>query len=158
MAVGRGKALVGHDVGVGVAIPLGRLGRGQIVVRHVNQPRHLGVEQRHIYELPPPCAGAMVQSGQNRLAGKQARRHIGNGHPHFARLPIGFACNGHDAPLCLNHKIVAGQIFIWPCVAVARDGAIDEVGIAGSQRFVIQSHFSHRAHLEVFDENIGRGQ
>ena len=62
VAVGGGKILVGHDVGVAVAHAARRLARDQVVHRLVGKAGHLHVEQREVDVLPWPvfsrCASA----------------------------------------------------------------------------------------------------
>ncbi len=71
-SVGCGEGLVGDDAGMGVAVARRRFARGQVVVRHIRQPRDLGVEQRHVDELAAAAALALVQRGQDRRRRKEA--------------------------------------------------------------------------------------
>jgi hypothetical protein len=100
--VGGREGLIGDDVGVGVAVALGR-GPGEGVVGDVGQPADLGVEESHIDVLAVPGAFAVVQRGQDGRGGVERGADVAMATPTQA-VPLGRAGDIMRRPLGLIMK------------------------------------------------------
>ena len=85
MSIGRGKGLVGHDVGVCITQTLGHLARRQVVQRLIGQHAHLHIHECQIDMAAFATVAALVEGRQHRVGRIQAGKNIGNGDPHLDR-------------------------------------------------------------------------
>ena len=155
MAVGGGKDLIGHDIGVGVAETMRSGARGQVVHRLIGQHPDLGVEQRHIDMLP--LTGALAV-GQCRLDGDdrvEAGEDIDIGDADLLRFALGCAGQVHKAAHGLDQKVVTGPRRVGTVLAEAGDRAIDDGRVDGLEARVVEAEPCQGADLEVLDEDIG---
>src|SRR5690606_19614712 len=70
---------------------------------------------------------------------------------------IGLARNAHQPSHRLNEEIVSGPCCIWPGLAEASDGAIDDPGIDLLEALVIETILGEPTDLKVLDHNVRLG-
>ncbi len=154
-AVGRGERLVRHDVGVGIPIAFRALARDQVVAAHVDQPGHVGIQERDVDVLSFPAPFPFLQRGEDGDRRVQACRHVDDGKADLHRRPFDRAGDAHDPALGLDDEIVAGAVTVGPGLAVTRDRTVDQTRVPRAQGLIPDSPFVHRAGVKVLHEHVG---
>ena len=158
MAVGTLKHLIGCQVGMRVAHPRRRLAGGEIVHRLIAGDRHGAVKQCHVDMLTDAGLVTLMHSRQNRGAGIDPGKDIGDRHAGFLRLAVRFASDRHQARHALNDEIIARAVGVRPGMAETRDRTIDQFGELRRQAGIVQPVFRQSTGLEIFDHDIRIGQ
>ncbi len=162
-AVARLERLVRHDVRMCVAPAHGRLAAREEVRVHVREERHLHVEERHVDVLAFARAVAVRERGEDRDRRVQARREIGDRDARLlraaARQAVALAGDAHEAAHPLDDEVVAGAVRVRARLAEARHRAIDEAGLHGRERRVVEPVFRELADLVVLEHDVAlRGE
>src|SRR5439155_1293987 len=152
------ERLVGNDVRVQVADPLGRFSRREIVGVLVREQRDLRVEEREIELLPDTALLAVRKRGADRDRGVHPGDDVGDGNAGAlrpaARRIVGLAGDAHHPAHALDHEVVAGALAVRAGLAEARDRAVDEARIDLLQVFVGKAVAREVAELVVLDEHV----
>ena len=101
-------------------------------------------------------AAARDQRLQDRLVGVHAGADVDDGDAH-ARRRLGAAGDGGEPRLGLHQQVVGLAVAEGAVVAVARDRAADEAGMALAQRLGGVAELGERAGLEVLQQHVGLG-
>ena len=159
VAVGRGKALVGHDAGVGIAHAARHHAADQVVRGLVGQRGHLYIQQGGVDVLAQARVAALLQCGQDADGGVQAGEDVGQRHAHFLRasavFTVGHAGDAHQAAHGLNQKVVARPRRVGAVLAKAGNRAVNQARVEGVQAGVIQAVLRQAAGFEVFQHDVG---
>lgn len=145
---------VRHDGRVGVAVTLGIAAQQHGVQAVIACDHQATVVQRHLDV--PTLARALTteQCRQHRLGGVHAGHHVHHGHAKLERGLPGFAVDGHEAGLALDHQVVARAFGFRSGAVVAGHRAIDQVRPDGLELCVTQSQLVGATGLEVLDHHI----
>ena len=111
VTVGGAEHLVGHDVGVGIAVAARHLARCEVVHGLVGQRCHLHVQQCQVDMLAQPGFFAAQQRGLDGDGGVEAGHQVGKGNTGFLRPAAGqvvaLAGNAHQSAEALDDEVVA---------------------------------------------------
>ncbi len=158
VAVGTGKGLVRHDVRMRIAPALGGLAAVEVVAAHIGQHGHLHVEQRHVDVLAFAAAVAVGQRRHDGDGGVHAGHQVGQRHAGFLRAAAGqvvaFAGHRHQAAHALDQEIIAGAVGVRAILAETGHRAIDDIGLDGLERLVIEAVAFQLADLVVFQHHV----
>ena len=157
--VGALEHFVRRQIGVRVADALRALARHQIVGRLIGVHGHRHVEQRDVQMLALTGAPTLHQSREHRAGGIHAGHQIDHGDAGAqgacALLAIGNAGVAHQAAHALKNVVVAGLVRERTGLSKSRDGQVDQAGIDGGQRGVVEPVLGERADLVVLHQNVG---
>mmetsp|Transcript_23836 Transcript_23836/g.43098 ORF Transcript_23836/g.43098 Transcript_23836/m.43098 type:complete len:334 (-) Transcript_23836:562-1563(-) len=151
------ERVIGHDVGMRVAAPIGHLTAGQKVTALVDQPCHLRVHEAQVDMLALARCIAVPQSRQNADGRIHAAHHIRDADAHLHRWAIGRAGQRHDPTIALRHQVIAGLVPVRPRLPKARDGTVHKPRMRLEQRGVVQPVFDQPVRFVIFDHHIGAG-
>ncbi|CAD5296742.1 hypothetical protein BOS5A_230455 [Bosea sp. EC-HK365B] len=157
MPVRHREDVIGHDVWVGVAKALRRLGGGEVVHRLVAEHGNLGIEQRHVEHRAFASRIAPAQRGEDAGGGIKTGIDVGDGIARLHRRALGLAGDRHRAAHSLDQEVVAGARRIGAVLAEAGDRAIDQPRIGLAHRGGVEPVFDEPADLEVLDRHVGMG-
>ncbi len=159
-AVGGGEQLIGHDVGVGVAVARGVVPGHEHVLADVDQRGQRRLEQRdlHVRAARRGAALARQQGGLDRVRRVQAGQQVDDGHAQLHRRAVGLPRDAHQAPRRLHGEVVARPRSQGAHRPVARDAAVDERRIEGVQRVVVDAPGGGSALAVVLDQDVGAGR
>ena len=130
------------------------LAANKTAAANISQRRRLAVTECDINVLPPPRPCPRQQSGQDAVARVQARRQVRDRDADLDRRPVTVARNVHKPELGLDHDIVASAIGVGPCLAVSRDGGIDQPRVNLPQRLVIHAVLAQRAGEVILHQDV----
>ncbi|PAV92739.1 hypothetical protein WR25_05610 [Diploscapter pachys] len=158
IAVRGAEDLIGHDIGVSVAISAGCLAGGQVILALVAQHRDLHVEQRHIDMLAEACRRAVQQRGLDRddriEAGHQVRYRDADLLRAAAWQIVALAGDAHQPAERLNDEVIARLGGARPGLAEAGDRTIDQAGVQRAQAGMVEAVFRQRPRLVILDQHI----
>ncbi len=157
-AVGDGKLLIGHEIGMRIADALGHFAGHQIIERLERQRADGGIDQRGIDVTAAAGVLAPRQRGKDADRRIDAGENIGDRHADPHRRPVGRAGHAHDAADALRHQIVAGARRRRAGLAEAGHRAIDQPRIKRREAFIVEAEFDEPADLEVLDQHVGAGR
>ena len=102
----------------------------------------------------------MGKCGEDRHGRIHAGHEIGDRHARLLRTAawqvIAFAGDAHESAHALDDEVVAGAIGVRTVLPEAGDRCVDEARIQRGDAREVESVFRETAHLEVFDEHVGR--
>jgi hypothetical protein len=130
------------------------LATDQAAAGNVGQGRRLAVAESNVEVLATPRLGPAQQGSHDAVACVQASRQIRDGHADLDGWAVTGAGDVHQAKLGLDHDVVPSANRIWPSLAVARDGRIDERWVDGPEGLVVERVLFERTWEVVFDENV----
>ncbi len=152
--IGRFEHAVGHDGRMGIAIALGITPQQHGVQAVVAGHHQAAVVQRHFDVSALAGALAPEQRRQHGLGRVHAGHHVHHGHAELERVLAGFAVDGHEPGLALDHQVVAGAFGLGACAVVAGHRAVNQVGLEGLELGIAQAQFVGTAGLEVLNHHI----
>ena len=113
------ERLVGDQVGVGRAQPLGRLPVREEICRLVGEPRNLGVHHRDVDVLP--LALALMRPVVDGSHDCERRPHpssdVGHRDPNFLGIAVGLAGDAHQAADALHYLVVSRSAAVGSVLA-----------------------------------------
>ena len=151
----RGKAVVGIDVGMGVARAPWRPAAHEPVARMRVQQRDAAVVQRDIDQLAQAAALALLQRQQHADDAVHARDHVHHRQAHAQRIAAGLAVDAHQPRHGLDGRVIAGPGAQRAIGAEAADAAPDEARKALAHLLPANAPFLHGADLEVLHHHVG---
>lgn len=106
-----------------------------------------------------PLAGPLArkQSRHDAVTRVQSGRQIRHGHSDLDRWPISRAGNMHQAKLGLDHHVISCPLGVGSCLAIARDGGVDQGGVDAVYRVKVQTVLLESSWYVVLDEYITLG-
>lgn len=60
----------------------------------------------------------------------------------------------HQTHFCLDHNVVTGAVTVWPCLPISRDAGVYQLGIEGTQCFVVHAVLFEVSRKVVLDQDI----
>ncbi len=164
--VGRGKGLVRHDIGVGVAEPAGRHAADERVLRLVHEAGHRGAEQRDVDPLATTRHRTSVplapdERGQDADRAEHPRHDVADRDADLRRttaLVVGRPGDRHQAAGRLDHEVVAGPGRGRAGRPIARDRQVDEPRVDGLERRVIEPEPGEPPDSCVLDQDVAVGE
>ena len=100
------------------------------------------------------CASAPWNRNHRVESGEHIRHGDADLHGFATRRGVGLTGDAHQAGHPLDEEVVARALPVGARLAESGDRAVDESGVVGAERRVIQSVFFEPADLEVFDDDI----
>ncbi len=135
--IGAGEGLVGHEIGVAVALTRGAVAADQIVAGLVGEHGEAAVEQRTVDGRPLPRRAPADEGGEDGVGGVEAGEEVDDGDPGTQGAAVldlvGEAGDAHQAGLALDHEVVAGLPCARAVLAEAGDAGVDEAGVSGAK-------------------------
>ena len=111
---------------------------------------------------PSPLRSRWSEGGQDGNGGVHAGHQVGEGHAGLLRAAAGqvvaLAGDGHQAAHALDEEIVAGAVSVGAVLAETGHRAVDQVGLDGLQRCVVQPVARELTDLVVFQHHVGAGR
>ncbi|MCY1220412.1 hypothetical protein D9M72_324230 [compost metagenome] len=154
--------MVGHHIGVRIAVARHGLAGHALGDDRRGTDRHHRVEQRHVDMLALAGAFRMAQRGQHRHRGIHAGEHVDHRDADLLRPAAGqvvaLAGDAHQAAEALEDEVVAGLVRARPGLAVARDRAVDDGRVDGLEAFIVQPVALQVADLVVLQHDLRPGR
>ena len=139
--------------------------------RRAAGPHHTALENRrhHADRLQSGCAlhqagiqiaashfvASPMQRRRHRSEGIQRSHHIDRDHRHPVRNPILAMVLGRQAGKGLQHRVHGRAVNQGPALPEAGDRQINDPGLAGTYRLVIEAEPLDHTRAKAFDEHIG---
>ena len=149
------RVVFGRPIGKNQAIQH-PLAAHQVIGAVGMQQAYRAVEQRHLDLLAAPGHSPLVHGHQNREAGIEPGRQVGDWHADAKWRAVGGAVDADQAAHHLGDRIETGHPRHRPVRAIAGDLSIDQAREARRQHGVpIEAPFGHFPGLEVLDQDVG---
>src|SRR5262245_2488838 len=103
-----------------------------VVVGKISEPGNRRLKHRDVDKLSAASFFSLIKSQKNSDSRIHRRREIDDRQPDFCRL-VRITCGGYDAGFTLDQQIISFHIAVRPVLAVARQGTINQPGVAGAK-------------------------
>src|SRR5207248_11226996 len=128
-------------------------------LRVIRQRGDSGRDKADVDMLPLPAIGlAVIERGQNADRGVHAGHVVDDGradlHRSRAGLAVEMAGDAHQAAHRLQDRVVAGARRVRPGLTEARHRTVDNAGVDGPDRFVIEAIALEIADLVVLHHHV----
>ena len=157
--IGGVERLIGHDIGVGIALPRRVLARNQRIRSLVGEHRQLRVEQRHVDMRALARFLAPIERGEDRDAVYMPVNRSATATPARIGPPPG-SPSGRPVMLIIPPMpwmmiVVAGAVGVRPVLAEAGDRGVDQARVRGAKRLRVEPELLEAADLEILDHDVG---
>ncbi len=159
-AIGAAKCARRHAAIAPGAAPRRGCAVDEVDLRVVRQRGDHGVEQADVDMLTGAAIGlAMIEGGEDADRSIHAGHVVDDAgadlHRTRAGLAVDMAGDAHQAAHRLENRVVAGAGRIRPGLAEAGDRTIDDAGIDGTDRFIVEPVALEIADLEILHHDVG---
>ena len=121
----------------------------------VDERAQCRVEEADLDVATPAGAFSFGEGGRDADRGVEPGHHVGHGDAGAGGRPVGRARHVHDPAHRLGEQVVAGDARRGALGAERADRAVDDAGVLGHDRGVVETERGHEPGSEVLHEYVG---